>query len=299
MRSILRDLRRLRERVPRGRGRPIVRPRLESLEDRLVPSADFVQTNLVSNLAGMAATTDPNLINPWGLVAGPNGPFWVANNGTGTSTLYNGQGVPFPPGNPLIVNVPGGSSANGSPTGIVFNTSGSGFDVSQGLSSGSSVFLFDNLDGTISGWNPSVNDGNAIVAVKQSGAVFTGLAIGNTPGPNGQTLLYAADTKNGVIDVYDQNFHQVTTLAGKFTDPNLPAGFKPFNIQNIDGELYVEYSSANSGIVDVYNTDGTLDKNVGQDGRLITGGPLDKPWGVAVAPSSFGAFGNDLLVGNF
>lgn len=297
MRFGLRASRWLMAEQPRVRKPRAVRPILEALEDRCLLSGDFVQTNLVSDIQGMAATTDPNLVNPWGLVAGPNGPWWVANNGTGTSTLYNGQGVPFPPGNPLIVNVPGPSKINGTPTGIVFNTSGTGFNVSAGSASGSSIFLFDNLDGTISGWNPTVNKNNAIAEVKQPGAVFTGLAIGT--GPQGQTLLYAADTKNGVIDVYDQNFNQVTTLPGNFTDPNLPAGFKPFNIQNINGKLYVEYSSSNSGIVDVYNTDGTLDKQVNKTGRLITGGPLDKPWGVAQAPSDFGKFSNDLLIGNF
>ena len=308
MRSRLCALRWLMAEQPRVRKPRAVRPILESLEQRCLLSANYVQTNLVSDVQGMASTTDANLVNPWGLVAPPGGPFWVANNKTGTSTLYTGQGVPFPPGNPLIVNVPGPSSTNDAPTGIVFNTSGTGFNVSEGSASGSASFLFDGLDGTISGWNFSVNKNNAIVKVNQPGSVFTGLAIGT--GPQSQTLLYAADFKNGVIDVYDQNFHQVTTLAGNFTDPNLPAGFSPFNIQNINGKLYVEYDKvdpvtglpapgAGTGIVDVYNSDGTLDKQIGKGGRLITGGPLNDPWGVALAPSNFAAFSNDLLVGNF
>src|SRR5262249_925319 len=161
--------------------------------------------------------------------------------------------------------------------------------------------------GTISGWNPTVNKNNAIVEATVPGAVFTGLAIAQTS--SGQTLLYAADFKNGVIDVFDSNFKQVTTLKGNFTDPNLPADFSPFNIQNMKGRLYVEYDKVNpttglpapgpgTGIVDVFNTDGTLNTNIGKGGRLITGGPLNDPWGVVLAPSDFGAFSNDLLVGN-
>jgi uncharacterized protein (TIGR03118 family) len=277
----------------------------------LVPSADFVQTNLTSDIPGMAANTDANLVNPWGLVAGPGGPFWVSNNGTGTSTLYNGQGVPQPPGTnppltPLVVTIPTapGGSPPGSPTGIVFNTTlGSnnpGFTVSANGKSGTAIFLFDTIDGTISGWSPGVNKTKAIVAVPQPGAVFTGLAIDTDS--HGTTRLYAADTANGVIDVYDQNFHLVTNLPGKFKDPNLPSNATPYNIQAINGKLYVEYSQGNggpgTGLVDVFNPDGTLDTQIGNGGRLITGGVLNTPWGIALAPSNFGAFSNDYLVGN-
>ena len=133
---------------------------LERLEDRALMSANFVQTNLVSNLSGMAAVTDPNLVNPWGLVAGPGSPFWVSDNNVGLSTLYNGQGAI----QSLVVNVPdnaGATAPHGTPTGIVFNTAGTGFNVSAGGKSGSSVFLFDTLDGTIAGWSPGVNLHNA------------------------------------------------------------------------------------------------------------------------------------------
>jgi uncharacterized protein (TIGR03118 family) len=316
MRFTLRDWRRWLSDGPSARKRTL-RPGLESLEDRVVPAGDFVQTNLVSDISGMAATTDPNLINPWGLVASPNGsPWWVANQGTGTSTLYNGQGVPQPPGNnpplnPLIVTIPinpndpNPQPTHGSPTGIVNNIFQTGFNVSANGKTGSSIFIFDTLDGTISGWSPGVDRTHAIVEVKQAGAVFTGLAIGQDSNKN--DLIYAVDNKNGVIDVYDQNFKQVTTLKGNFTDPNLPSNFKPFNIQNINGQLYVEYeqfdpvtgkavSLPGSGIVDIFNTDGVLQK------RLISNSPsnhLSDPWGVALAPSDFGAFANDLLVGNF
>lgn len=287
----------------RSSSRPVARraiasrPLLEALEDRCLLSAAFVQTNLVSDVAGLAQVTDANLINPWGLTAGPGGPFWVANDVTGTSTLYNGQGQP----QSLIVNIPGSTAVNGRPTGDVFNTSGKGFTVSEGSASGSSIFLFDTLDGTISGWNPGVNLNNAIVEVHNPGALYTGLAIGTNA--SGQTQLYAANLAQGTIDVFDSNFHAVTT-SGRFTDANLPSDFAPFNIQNINGQLYVEYTKVNTttglpaagagnGIVDVFSTDGKLEK------RLITGGALNDPWGVALAPSNFGVFSNDLLVGNF
>jgi uncharacterized protein (TIGR03118 family) len=282
-----------------------VQPFLERLEERTLLSANYVQTNLVSDLPGMAITTDPNLTNPWGLVAGPGTPFWVSNNNSGTSTLYNGQGVPQPqpsPANPnatpLIVNVNGaGGVVNAAPTGVVFNTAGTGFNVSEGSASGPSFFLFASEDGTISGWNPTVNHNNTIVEATTPGADYTGLAIGTTTG--GQTLLYAANSSGGTIDVFDQNFSH-PNLKGNFTDPNLPAGFSPFNIQNINNKLYVEYFGGNnSGIVDVYNPDGTLDTQIGKGGQLITGGPLATPWGVALAPANFGAYSNDLFVGNF
>jgi uncharacterized protein (TIGR03118 family) len=313
MRSSSRALGHLRKQGPARRKSLFVRPRLENLEDRLVPSGDFVQTNLVSDIPGFAATTDGHLINPWGLVAPPGGPWWVSNQGTGTSTLYNGQGVPQPPGtnpplSPLIVTIPNASSTSsphGSPTGIVFNTAKTGFNVTENGKTGSSVFLFATLDGTISGWSPGVDRTNAIIGVTKIGAVFTGLAIGTDA--NGDTLLYAVDNKGAAIDVYNQSFQQVTNLKGNFTDPNLPSNFKPFNIQNINGQLYVEYEQFDpvtgkavnlpgSGIVDVYSTDGVLQN------RLISNDPsnhLSDPWGVTLAPSDFGAFSNDLLVGNF
>jgi uncharacterized protein (TIGR03118 family) len=268
----------------------------------------------VSDIAGKAAWTDANLINPWGLVNAPGSPWWVSNQGTGTSTLYDSQGVPQPPGSPLVVNIPKNPNGSflpvGSPTGIVFNTtlasSNPGFVVSEGKNSGPSIFLFDTLDGTISGWNPTADKTHAIVGVKQAGSVFTGLAIGTDS--KGNTLLYAVDNKNGAIDVFNQSFTDVTDkLKGNFTDPNLLSNFRPFNMQNINGMLYVEYeqfdpatgkeiSLPGSGIVDVYNTDGVFQK------RLISNSPnnhLSDPWGITLAPSSFGAFSNDFLVGNF
>jgi uncharacterized protein (TIGR03118 family) len=309
----LRALMRLFSKTPSKRRPSSVRPWLESLEDRLVPSADFVQTNLVSDIAGLAQTFDANLINAWGLTLSPTSSFWVANQGSGTSTLYNGQGQPQPPGNnppftPLIVSIPANPAdnplpAHGSPTGDVFNTSGTGFNVSEdGGTPGSSIFLFATTDGTISGWSPGVDPTHAIIGATNPGAVFTGLAIGKDS--NGDTLLYAADFAHNTIDVYDSSFTLVTTLAGDFTDPNLPANFRVFNVQAINNQLYVEYApfdpatggvlpGTGNGRVDVYNTDGQLQQ------QLISGGKLDDPWGIALAPANFGAFSNDLLVGNF
>jgi uncharacterized protein (TIGR03118 family) len=279
---------------------------VEALEDRhlLSGSGGFLQTNLVSDTPDLAAVTDPKLINPWGLSAGSTSPFWVSNNGTGTSTLYNGQGGIVP----LVVTIP--SSAPGMPgvpSGTVFNTLGSGFEVSETVNgatnTGSSAFLFDTEDGLIAGWSPSVDQNNAIIAVNNPGAGYKGLALGTDSA--GQTLLYAANFSQGTIDVFDQNFQSVTlNTSGAFQDSQLPAGYAPFNIQNINGQLYVEYAlfdptttdglpGAGNGFVDVFNTDGQLQQ------RLIQQGVLNAPWGVALAPSNFGAFSNDLLVGNF
>jgi uncharacterized protein (TIGR03118 family) len=272
--------------------------------DKDQPAPVFVQTNLVSDIAGMAATQDQLLVNPWGVAFGSSTPFWVANNGTGTSTLYNGAGLPQPPGNnppfkPLQVTIPnssGTSTPHGTPTGTVVNSDPGGFAVSANGKSGSSIFLFATLDGTISGWSPGVNRTNAILAVNMPGAVFTGLTMATDA--EGQTLLYAADHASGMIDVFGSNFTLVTNLAATFSDPNLPKGADPFNIQNIGGKLYVEYTVAGNpaihGAVDVFTPDGQVVPNT-----LIVGGPLNSPWGVAMAPATFGGFANDLLVGNF
>ncbi len=297
---------------PRPRKPHTTRLLLESLEIRLVPAADFVQSNLVSDIPGMAQITDPNLVNAWGLVAGPTSPFWVSDQGTGVSTLYNNS-TPQSQIVPLVVQIPPNPAdnplpAHGSPTGDVFNISGKGFNVSEGSKSGSSVFLFATTDGTISGWNPGVDRTHAIIGATNAGAVYTGLAIATDS--KAGTLLYAADFSKNTIDVYDSSFDLITSLPGNFTDANLPAGYRVFNIQAINNKLYVEYAPFNpatggvlggtgNGVVDVYNTDGTLDKDVKGTGRLITGGQLDDPWGIALAPSNFGAFSNDLLVGNF
>jgi uncharacterized protein (TIGR03118 family) len=291
----------------------ITRLALEALDDRCVPATLFVQSNLVSDIAGMAATQDPLLTNPWGVSFGGASPFWVANNGSGTSTLYNGAGVPQPPGNnppltPLQVTIPnasGTSTPPGTPTGTVNNplvaSNPKAFNVSATVNgttkSGAAIFLFATLDGTISGWAPGVDRTHAEIAATVPGAVFTGLTLATDS--SGNTFLYAADHAHGTIDVFGTDFKMVTTLPmSAFTDPNLPAGADPFNVQNVGGTLYVEYTVSGNpnvhGAVDAFTPDGAV-----VPGTLITGGPLKSPWGVARAPATFGGFANDLLVGNF
>jgi len=254
--------------------------------------ATYIQTNLVSDGSVSGTTTDANLINPWGLASSPTSPFWVSDNGTGLSTLYNGAGT----AQALVVTIPpqiGGSSPS-TPTGLVFN-GGADFLVSPGQSA---RFIFATEDGTISGWASGTN---AIRTVDNSasGANYKGLAIGAS-GSN--ALLYAANFSQGKIDIFDTNFAP-TTLSGSFTDPNLPSGYAPFNIQNLGGNLYVTYArqdsagkddvpGAGNGLVDVFDTDGNLIR------RLISNGPLNSPWGLALAPNDFGEFSNELLVAN-
>ncbi len=287
-----------------SRDRARLRPRLEAIEDRCLMSTAVVQTNLVSDDTKFtrAHVQDPNLVNPWGLAASPTGEWWIANEGTGTSTLYKTSTAPLTTLS-LVVGVPAGStsSPHGAPTGTVYNTSGTRFDVSENGKTGSSVFLYATADGTISGWSPTVDSTNAIVAATKPGAIYLGLAIA---GSHNATRLYAADFASGNIDVYDQSF-QLVTPPGSFTDPELPSDYHPFNIQAINNRLYVEYAPADDvlagtaapgeGAVDVFNADGQLLK------RLIRPDDthLNQPWAVAMSPANFGSFSDDLLVGNF
>ena len=264
-----------------------------------------MQTNLVSDDTQFAPAQvqDPNLVNPWGLAASATGEWWVANEGTGTSTLYKTSTSPLTSIS-LVASVPpsSASSPRGAPTGIVYNPGG-GFEVSKNGKTGSSEFLFATADGTISGWSPSVDPTHSVVEATDPGAIYLGLAIATDR--QGETLLYAADFAKGTIDVYNQGFQLVTTLAGNFTDPDLPAGYHPFNIQAINNRLYVEYApiddvlagtaAPGEGAVDVYNADGQLQQGlVGPDDTHI-----NQPWAIAKAPSKFGSFSHDLLVGNF
>jgi uncharacterized protein (TIGR03118 family) len=300
--------------------RPAAPPRpcrllLERLDDRCLPSAGsgFVQTNLVSDVAGLAAIQDPNLVNPWGLTSSATSPWWISDNGAGLSTLYNGNGQPQPGANPLMVTIPPPNTTpptpQASPTGVVFNGT-SDFVVSADGHSGPALFLFVTEDGTVSGWNPGVNHDHAILKVNNpnqtTGPVFKGAALDQQGSAN---FLYVTDFRDGVIDVFDKNFAKVALPAGAFSDPTLPAGYAPFNIQNIGGKLYVTYAKQNdakhddvagpgNGFVDVFNADGSPGLAGGKE-RLISRGPLDSPWGLALAPAGFGKFGGDLLVGNF
>lgn len=249
----------------------------------------YQQTNLVSDIPGMAAHTDPNLVNPWGISSSATSPIWVSDAGTSKATVYNGSGTP----QALVVSIPPSGTE---PTGQVFNDSGSGFNVNGQ----SSRFLFATTSGTVAGWN-SASGTTAIIGFNSTdNAVYTGLAMGTNAG---QTFLYAADFAGGKIDVIDTNFG-LTTVAGAFNDPNLPAGYSPFNIQNINGHLFVLYAlvdqatheetkGAGLGIVAEFNPDGTLVR------RFATGGALNAPWAMVQAPAGFGEFSGALLIGNF
>jgi len=249
----------------------------------------FTQTNLVSDIPGLAAHTDSNLINPWGVSFSGTSPFWVSNQGTGTSTLYDGAGN----ANPLVVTIPGSAGGPTGPTGQVFNSSGTGF-----LINGSSArFIFDNLNGSISGWN-GVGTTAAVTVPSAAGTIYTGLAF-NTAG--GSNYLYAANSV-GSINVFDSTWANVTgtTFAGKFVDPNAQAGFVPFNVQSVGANVYVTYAQLGpggtplpGGYVDIFDASGNFIR------RATVSGPLFAPWGLTIAPTGFGSFSGDLLIGNF
>ena len=256
----------------------------------------YSQTNLVSDIPGMAAVTDPHLKNPWGISFSPSSPFWVSDNGTGVSTLYAPDGTPVP----LVVTIPPpeGNEGLSAPTGTVFNGTDD-FVVSGNGTSGPAFFIFVTEDGTISGWNPGVNLKRAIRKVDNSrlSAVYKGLASAHTSSGN---FLYAANFRDGIVEMYNTHFQLVKT----FTDTDVPPGYAPFNIRNINGNLYVTFAQQSEdkkddiagphhGFVDVFDTSGNKLR------RLISGGVLNSPWGLALAPANFGRFSNDLLVGNF
>jgi len=246
--------------------------------------AQYNVTNLVENQPGEARHTDHNLVNAWGLVSSSTSFFWVSDNGTGVSTLYDGKGNV----QPLVVAIPSASGkVPGSPTGVVFNGS-SQFVVSKNGLSGAAIFLFATLDGTISGWSPGVDLTHAVIAVDDSasGAVYTGLAIASDI-----NWIYAADAANNRVNVYDGSFNLVKTL----TDSHIPAGFTPYGIQVLDHIVFVTYASPNNvpgGFIDAFGELGNFIK------RVASGGPLNQPWGLALAPNNFGPFSNALLVGN-
>lgn len=243
-------------------------------------NAQYKVTNLVSNQKGAARVTDPLLVNGWGLSHPPGGPFWISDNLSGWSTLYDDNGTKVP----LNVLIPtAGGDGPGSPTGTVFNGS-QDFEI-EGWST---PFLFDTLDGTISGWAPGITESKAIVAVTTPGASYTGLAITSKPSGN---FLFAADNANNKVDIYDGSF----TLVKSFTDPAVPDGFAVFGIQDFGGLVYVSFASssgASGGYIDIFGEDGTLLK------QLANGKPLNQPWGFAIAPKNFGEFSNTLLITN-
>ncbi|HEY1615737.1 MAG TPA: TIGR03118 family protein [Rhizomicrobium sp.] len=261
------------------------------LAQHLPKAPKFTVTPLVSNQAGKAPVIDPNLVDAWGLAQGSStAPVWVSDNGTGLSTVYqqkSGQNVG------LVVTIP-----KGFPTGTVAVPANLGFPISENGKNGDAVFLFDSESGVISGWNSAVDPSNAVVAIDNSasGAVYKGLALDTT-----SVLLFAANFSKNQIEVYDGQFHLMTT----FTDTSLPKRYAPFNVAIMNGSVYVTYAERDKtghdeidgpglGYVDVFTEGGTLMKQL-----VAAGGPLNAPWGMMIAPSNFGKFANDLLVGNF
>ena len=271
----------------------------------------YIVAPLVSDQSGAAKVTDANLKNAWGVAFSPAGsPFWVNDNAAGVATLYQGDGTMAdifqnPPSNAVIIPGPNGSPPDftASPTGIVWNptTNPATAFLVPGTST-PAAFIFDTEDGTISAWAPGLNPANrAVLAADNSpGAVYKGLVFGlNLNG----AFLFATNFRAGTIDVFDHNFHPATTDGG-FNDPNIPAGYAPFGIQNINGDLFVTYAKQDAkkhddmagqghGFVDVFDTDGHLLQRFAQRGQL------NSPWGVARASFAFGRFSGDILVGNF
>ena len=254
----------------------------------LAQQSGYKQTNLTANVAGVANRVDTQLSNPWGISFLPGKPFWIANNTSGTSTLYDAQGVK----QPLVVTIPHASlnpCSPGCPTGIVANTSP---DFNGG------AFIFDTDDGIIANWT---SGNSAVIAFDNSakGAVYKGLALLRGSSAN---FLLAANFRSGKVDVFDRNFNP-SSLPGSFTNPNLPAGFAPHSIHIIKNQVYVAYAmqdaakydpipGAGRGVVDIFDMNGNFVKT------FVSGGPLNAPWGVVATPAVFGTFSNAILVGN-
>jgi uncharacterized protein (TIGR03118 family) len=261
------------------------------------PGNAYLVQNLVSDGSIAAVHTDPLLINAWGLAASPSSPWWVADNGTNVSTLYNAAGV----ASSLVVQVPG------HPTGAVYS-GGTGFKITNGPLSAPARFLFAAEDGTISGWSSAVQPPpptHSFIVVPNAaapahGAIYKGLAVASTASGD---FLYAADFHNNHVDVFDSSFHPVTVPAA-FIDPRLPKGFAPFGIQNIAGKILVSYAKQDDDAVDEIAGDGLGFVNAFEpDGtfiaRVASRDALNAPWGIAMAPANFGRFSGDLMVGNF
>src|SRR5436309_131092 len=263
----------------------------------IVPPASaqfYSQHNLASDGFVPADRSDSNMVNAWGLVSGPTTPWWIADNGSGRTTLYNvGTGAI-----PAVFVVPGAGGRQGAPTGVVFN-GGAGFVVTNSGGTSPARFIFAAEDGTISGFR-----GTPIVITvdsSASGAVYKGLALASTTTGD---FLYATNFHAGTVDVFNSTFHPVTMPTDAFTDPDLPAGYAPFGIRNIGGTIYVTYALQDAdkhddvpgeghGFVDAFDTAGHLLR------RVASKVQLNSPWGLALAPGDFGFFSGDLLVGNF
>ena len=266
------------------------------------PFDEVTQTNLVSDLPGVATTLDPNLKNPWGIAIAPDSPFWFSDNNAGLSTLYDGQGNIIP----LVVTIPPApGQPAGSPTGAVWNST-QDFQVpvpnSNPASTAASVFIFATEDGTIAAWSPTISFTSAetVVDNSASGAVYKGLALATNSSGN---FLFATNFRAGTVDVFDANFNKATP-SGSFSDPHIPSDYAPFGIANIDGDLFVTFAEQDAakhddvageghGFVDVFSTDGVLLR------RFAEHGTLNAPWGIVRAPYGFKHLAGDLLIGNF
>jgi|SRR5579864_378576 len=247
--------------------------------------AQYTETILVADSTNTAVTAnqpDGFLINAWGLVHGPGTPWWVADNGTGWSTLYTNTGFKIP----LNVVIPAAVKENaGSPTGVVFNGTNE-----FTINGASTFFIFAALDGTVSAWAPALDLHHAMLKVNKSklGASYTALAITNKPSGN---RLFAADTVNNKVDIFDGHFEPM----GFFTDRTVPKGFTVFGIRDLGGLLYVSFADSAGGpggFIDIFTEEGRFVK------RLTQGGVLNQPWGFAIAPSGFGPLSNTLLISN-
>jgi uncharacterized protein (TIGR03118 family) len=269
-----------------------------------VPEASaFALSALASNGTIANTVNDPDVINPWGLVIAPDAPAWFVNNATGKATIYDGTGKKAN----LVVTIPAGTNGASAPTGIVGNASTTDFAVSNGTTSAAARFIFAGEAGTISGWNPTVNPNTAITMHDDGadGAIYKGLAIA---GDGTSNFLYATDFHNSKVDVFDNTFTKITT-AGAFEDPDLPDGFAPYGIQavQLEGETVIvvtyaqqdadardEVTGAGLGLVNTFDIGGNLIANL-----IPSGGELNAPWGVALAPADFGTLSGALLIANF
>ncbi len=263
------------------------------------------EVDLVSDLAGRAPLTDADLVNPWGLALGPTTPLWSANANTSTATLYSGA-----PGANAVTKVPTvrvtlpgpAPQAPGLPTGQVFN-GGAGFTVGSGATASSARFIFSTLTGLIEAWSPTTDPllGNAEIKATVPGAAYTGLALATSSKGD---ELYAANFGQGRVDVFDSSFNQVELPSWAFQDRHLPKGLVPFNVQALNGHVFVTYDAVDKttgreqlgvgvGAVDEFTTDGRL------VARIATRQSLNAPWGLAIAPASWGSLAGSLLVGDF
>lgn len=285
-----------------AQGGRVMRQWMDELEGRLLMSTSsfYVRTDLVSDDGSGGTRADANLVNGWGLASSTTGPWWVSSAEKGLVPAYDGTGAEAAPAF-AIPHAAGQTESN--PTGIVFNDSSNAFGIDSGSGRVAAEYVVATENGTIAAWNPDVDPLNATLEVDRSadGAIYKGIAIGKR---GKSKFLYATDFHNGRIDVFSAKFKPVAMSSSAFVDDHLPAGYAPFNIANLDGKLYVTYALQDAdaaddvggprhGFVDVFQADGTLVK------RFASRGTLNSPWGMVVAPHSFGKFADHILIGNF